>query len=44
MLALPGGYIEYNETPEDAVLRELKEETNLDGEKNVKLLEVRGVL
>jgi 8-oxo-dGTP diphosphatase len=40
-LALPGGYIEYNESPEEAVLRELKEETGLTGY-NVQLIEVRG--
>ncbi len=27
---LPGGYIEYSEMPEDALTREVKEETNLD--------------
>ena len=34
---LPGGFIELNETPEDGAMRELKEETNLNG-KVVKLL------
>lgn len=29
-LALPGGFVEENEKPEDAVVREAKEETNLD--------------
>ncbi|KAF0852642.1 mitochondrial Nudix hydrolase superfamily protein (8-oxo-dGTP diphosphatase) [Andalucia godoyi] len=29
--ALPGGYVEYNEDPEIAVLRELKEETGVSG-------------
>lgn len=28
--ALPGGFVDYNECVEDAVLREIKEETNLD--------------
>ena len=28
--ALPGGFVEYNECVEDAVLREIKEETSLD--------------
>ena len=28
---LPGGFVELNETPEIAAVRELKEETNLDG-------------
>ncbi|TAL47058.1 NUDIX hydrolase, partial [archaeon] len=27
--ALPGGHVEQNETVEDAVVREIKEETNL---------------
>ncbi len=31
---LPGGFIELKETPEDAGIRELKEETNLDGKIN----------
>ena len=35
--SLPGGFIELQETPEDAARRELKEETNLNGEV-VKLL------
>ena len=30
--ALPGGFIEWNEDPEKACLRELKEETGLEGE------------
>ena len=52
-LALPGGlkhnakylillrFVEYNEEPYKGCLRELKEETNLDG-KNVQLLCVKG--
>ena len=31
MWGLPGGFIELNETPDNAAVRELKEETNLDG-------------
>ncbi len=30
--AIPSGFIEYGETPEEAALRELKEETRLEGE------------
>ena len=32
MLALPGGFVEEDETTEQAVLREFKEETSLDAE------------
>ncbi len=37
--ALPGGFVEYNETTEDAVVREFKEETSL----NCKIEELFGV-
>jgi 8-oxo-dGTP diphosphatase len=37
--ALPGGFIEENEKPEDALIREAKEETNLD----VKIVEKIGI-
>ena len=39
--ALPGGFVEYKESPEVAVLRELYEETNLKG-KNPRLIGVFG--
>jgi 8-oxo-dGTP diphosphatase len=32
MFALPGGFVEYGERTEEAVLRELKEETDMEGE------------
>ena len=37
MWGLPGGFIELNETPDEAATRELKEETNLDGVVNCQL-------
>jgi len=37
----PGGHVDYNEAPEKAVIRELKEETNLDGN-SAELLTVKG--
>lgn len=40
LLIIPGGYIRYGEMPEEAVLRELKEETGIDTEVQ-KLLGVR---
>ena len=40
-LAFPGGFVDYGEEPEDGCIRELKEETELDG-KDIELLTVRG--
>eukprot|EP01019_Chilodonella_uncinata_P000230 GABU01000322.1.p3 GENE.GABU01000322.1~~GABU01000322.1.p3 ORF type:complete len:144 (+),score=25.50 GABU01000322.1:40-432(+) len=40
-LALPGGFVEYNEDPQEGCLRELLEETGLIG-KNPKLVNVFG--
>ena len=40
-LAFPGGFVEYGENPEKGCLRELKEETDLEG-RNIELLTVRG--
>ena len=40
-LAFPGGFVNYGEDPKDGCIRELKEETNLDG-KGIKLLTVAG--
>jgi len=37
----PGGHVDYNEAPEKAVLRELKEEADLDGT-SAELLTVKG--
>lgn len=38
-LAIPGGYVDYGEKVEDAIVREVKEETGLD----VKPMEILGV-
>ncbi|MBP1989813.1 NUDIX domain-containing protein [Paenibacillus eucommiae] len=40
---LPGGGIEYNETQEEAVIREVKEEVNLDVRVKLKLFEMEYV-
>ena len=40
-LAFPGGFVEYGEHPENGCMRELKEETELEGKK-IELLTVRG--
>ena len=40
-LAFPGGFVDYGEDPEHGCIRELKEETELDG-KDIELLTVRG--
>ena len=40
-LAFPGGFVDYNEDPEHCVVRELKEETGVEGS-NVELVTVSG--
>ncbi|KAL4446628.1 hypothetical protein ABPG74_005566 [Tetrahymena malaccensis] len=39
--ALPGGHVEYGEDPQECVVRELEEETSIQG-KNARLFTVRG--
>ena len=41
MPSFPGGFVDYGEDPQNGCLRELKEETELDG-KDIELLTVRG--
>ena len=40
-MTFPGGFVNYGEDPQKGCLRELKEETELDG-KDIELLTVRG--
>eukprot|EP01120_Amphizonella_sp_Union-15-10_P005937 TRINITY_DN1831_c0_g1_i2.p1 TRINITY_DN1831_c0_g1~~TRINITY_DN1831_c0_g1_i2.p1 ORF type:complete len:130 (-),score=23.73 TRINITY_DN1831_c0_g1_i2:24-413(-) len=40
-LAFPGGFVDYGEEPQKAVIRELKEECNLEG-KEIRLITVAG--
>ena len=41
LLAFPGGFVDYNEDPMDAAIRELKEECGIDGT-NPQLIDLRG--
>ena len=42
-LAFPGGFVNYGEESQKGCMRELKEETELDG-LNIELLTIRGIL